>query len=52
MSDKSSLDANKGSVGKEFTPQGKAGGTAQEIGMRTPLDFPTRSHPGNVFDRG
>merc|ERR1712230_359657 len=32
MSDKSSLDANKGSVGKEFTPQGKAGGTAQEIG--------------------
>jgi len=32
MSDKSSLDANKGSVGKEFTPQGKAGGTAQNIG--------------------
>ncbi|KAJ9497811.1 hypothetical protein H2202_006844 [Exophiala xenobiotica] len=37
MSDKSSLDANKGSVGKEFTPQGKAGGTAQEIGMRFSL---------------
>merc|ERR1711939_683645 len=31
MSDKSSLDANKGSVGKEFTPQGKAGGIGKQF---------------------
>ncbi|KAL6252924.1 hypothetical protein RBB50_000643 [Rhinocladiella similis] len=30
MSDKSSFDAIKGSVGKEFTPEGKIGGTAQD----------------------
>ncbi|KIW40312.1 uncharacterized protein PV06_07519 [Exophiala oligosperma] len=30
MSDKSSLDANKGSVGKEFTPKGKVGGIMQD----------------------
>ncbi|KAJ9659176.1 hypothetical protein H2198_003318 [Neophaeococcomyces mojaviensis] len=29
---KDSLDAGKGSVGKEFTPQGKVGGTAQQVG--------------------
>lgn len=34
MSDKSSFDAIKGSVGKEFTPEGKIGGTAQDkLGM-------------------
>merc|ERR1712093_691163 len=34
MSDKSSLDANKGSVGKEFTPQGSVGGTAQSAAQQ------------------
>lgn len=32
MSDKSALDANKGSVGQAFTEDGSVGGTAQKVG--------------------
>lgn len=32
MADKSPLDANKGSVGSQFTEDGKIGGTAQKVG--------------------
>lgn len=54
--DKSSLDANKGSVGSAFRPDGEIGKQGQKLGTRDCLVGQTRDHlhnipPGGPFDK-
>lgn len=45
--DKSALDANQGSIGKEFTSEGKIGGTAEKVGG----PFSSRGAIGKEFEK-